>query len=344
MPNTARLLQRPTPITDCSQPGLCLPDSTQHSQSLRYTRAELPPSRVTPSQDCAADLRPGESRTIAGYSTPKSSYLRQAYFSVDARFSSRGLPPARLDRMASQHRVGSPSLEAARRWVATSQALDHLARSGVRTQKKRRDRLIALATQRVEQGWVIGYGDEVWWSRLAQPRMHSWCDNGQPLRLQEFEAKANKDDPDPKALCCYGLLRADTGKVWLRFVDGRPVGHVTTAWLEWVCERLATEGKRVLVLIWDNATWHVSREVRNWLRNHNRCALADRREGNAGIQIVPCFLPTKSPWLNNIEPKWIHGKRAVTEPGRKLAAQELTDRIYAYFDSDHVEHLKQNVS
>jgi transposase len=202
--------------------------------------------------------------------------------------------------------------------------------------------LIALATQRVEQGWVIGYGDEVWWSRLAQPRMHSWCDSGQPLRLQEFET--NKDDPDPKALCCYGLLRADSGKVWLRFVDGRPVSHVTTAWLEWVCERLASEGKKVLVLIWDNATWHVSREVRNWLRNHNRRALADRREGRAGIQIIPCFLPTKSPWLNNIEPKWIHSKRAVAEPSRKLAAQELTDRICAYFACDHMEHLEQNVS
>jgi len=39
-----------------------------------------------------------------------------------------------------------------------------------------------------------------------------------------------KDDPDPTALACYGLLlRADpadgqaSAELWLRFVDGRPV-------------------------------------------------------------------------------------------------------------------------
>jgi hypothetical protein len=87
--------------------------------------------------------------------------------------------------------------------------------------------LIALATQRVEQGWLIGYGDEVWWSRLAQPRMHSWSEQGQPLRLRLQQLEAEKADADPKALCCYGLLRHDTDQMLLRFVDGRPVSHVT---------------------------------------------------------------------------------------------------------------------
>jgi hypothetical protein len=41
-----------------------------------------------------------------------------------------------------------------------------------------------------------------------------------PLRLQHLQAE--KDDPDPKALCCYGLLRADTETMLLRFVQGRP--------------------------------------------------------------------------------------------------------------------------
>jgi hypothetical protein len=76
----------------------------------------------------------------------------------------------------------------------------------------------------------------------------------------------------PKALTCYGLLRLDTHKVWLRFVDGRPVSHVTTALLAWLCQRLAAEQKRVLILLWDNALWHVSREVRTWIRAHNQQA------------------------------------------------------------------------
>ena len=132
---------------------------------------------------------------------------------------------------------------------------------------------------------MVGYADEVWWSRFAQPRMHAWAEQGKPLRLQEFEApkipkapkgKASKDDnhTDPKALCCYGLLREDTGQMLLRFVDGRPVSHVSTAYLQWVCEQLGSEGKRVLVLIWDNASWHISREVRNWIRAHNQGVLS----------------------------------------------------------------------
>ncbi len=49
----------------------------------------------------------------------------------------------------------------------------------------------------------------------------------------------------------------------------------------------------------------------SWIRQHNREVLCGRREGKEGVQIISCFLPTKSTWLNNIEPKWVHGKRAV---------------------------------
>lgn len=180
--------------------------------------------------------------------------------------------------------------------------------------------------------------------------MYAWTEQGKPLRLQEFEApkgaekSSHKAHAEPQALCCYGLLREDTGQMLLRFVDGRPVSHVSTAYLQWVCERLAEEGKRVLVLIWDNASWHISREVRHWIRQHNQQVLSDRRAGKSGVQIIPCLLPTKSPWLNNIEPKWIHGKRAVAEPHGVLSAQQLASRICDYFGSEHYEPLKQNVS
>jgi transposase len=130
----------------------------------------------------------------------------------------------------------------------------------------------------------------------------------------------------------------------LRFVDGRAVSGVTIAYLEWVCERLAAEGKRVLVMVWDNAPWHVSRAVKDWLRAHNRQALALRREGKAGVQIVPCWLPSKSPWLNNIEPKWVHGKRAVVEPARTLTAHELESRVCSYFDCEVLAHLAQLIA
>ena len=49
---------------------------------------------------------------------------------------------------------------------------------------------------------------------------------------------------------------------------------------------------------------------------------------------MPCYLLSKSPWLNPIEPKWAHGKRRVVEPARLLTADELIDRVCAAFDCD----------
>lgn len=121
----------------------------------------------------------------------------------------------------------------------------------------------------------MGFEDETWWSRLARPSLFAWVENDKPLRL--IEQSVAKDDPDPKALAAYGILlrlvQPDSSvreEVWLRFVDGRPVSSVTTQFLEWVCERLEARGKTALLMPWDNAPWHVSREVRSWIREHNR--------------------------------------------------------------------------
>jgi transposase len=183
--------------------------------------------------------------------------------------------------------------------------------------------------------WALGFGDEVWWSRVAHPALHAWADADHPLHL--LERTVAPDDPDPKALACYGLLlrSAGTDRMLLRFVDGRPVSAVTTRFLDWCCTELAAAGKTALLLVWDNAAWHVSREVRGWIRAHNH---AVRRAGD-GVRIVSCHLPVKSPWLNPIEPKWLHSKRRVAEPARLLTAQELADRVCAAFACAHEPHL-----
>jgi hypothetical protein len=54
---------------------------------------------------------------------------------------------------------------------------------------------------------------------------------------------------------------------------------------------------------------------------------------------VACRLPSKSPWLNPIEPKWVHGKRAIVEPDRLLSAQEVMTRVYAYYGCTDEAHL-----
>jgi transposase len=183
---------------------------------------------------------------------------------------------------------------------------------------------------------VLGFQDETWWSRLALPALHAWTTD-QPLRL--VEQTVSRTDPDPKALACYGLLRDDTGQMLLRFVQGRPISQVTEDFLAWVCARLGAEGKTALLLVWDNASWHISQRVRAWIKVHNRQA-----KPSGGVRILACRLPSKSPWLNPIEPKWAHGKKASTEPNRLLTAQEVKGRVCDYYGCEQGAPLEQRVA
>jgi hypothetical protein len=188
--------------------------------------------------------------------------------------------------------------------------------------------------------WVLGFQAEVWWSRLARPSLHAWIEEDDRLRL--VEQAVAKDDPDPKALACYGLLvRADptaedaADRMWLRFVDGRPVSAVTIDYLDWCCRKLLAEGQEALFLVWDNAPWHVSHQVHDWIRDHNRQVKQD----GSGVRIVACYLPSKSPWLNAIEATWVHGKRRVLEADGLLTIQELADRVADAYACPHEPHL-----
>ena len=175
---------------------------------------------------------------------------------------------------------------------------------------------------------------------MAQPALHAWTPAQQPLHL--IEQTVPSADPDPKAVACYGLLvqeRTLQGvsqeHVWLRFVAARPVSALTVEFLTWGCAKLLTGGKTALLLVWDNASWHRSQAVRQWIREHNQRVKRERH----GIRIVPCPLPIKSPWLNPLEAHWVHGKRAVVEPSRLLTAGELVERVNAHFGCPHQEPL-----
>jgi hypothetical protein len=183
--------------------------------------------------------------------------------------------------------------------------------------------------------WAVGFEDECWWSRVALPTLNAWSEDGEPLRL--LQRSVATDDPEPKAVSCYGLYLPQIGDTWLRFVDGRPLSPITTRFLSWCAQKLEEIGKKVLLLIWDNASWHVSKEVRRWLGRHNREVKKSR--GEAGVRIVSCLLPKQSPWLNSIEPKWVHAKRKVVEPDGLLGAFELADRVCRVFGCPHHEHL-----
>ncbi len=164
--------------------------------------------------------------------------------------------------------------------------MDYQPGSSVPAKKKWRDRLSGWA--QAQPSWVVGYVDEVWGSRLAQPHLHAWSEE-EAWRL--LQRPPHKHDPEPKALACYGMVRTDTHRVWLRFVADRPVSALTTQFLAWTCARLHAEGKTTWVLIWDNASWHTSAAVRTWIRAHNRHA---KRSSVAarGAVVNPAFTGT----------------------------------------------------
>jgi hypothetical protein len=162
----------------------------------------------------------------------------------------------------------------------------------------------------------------------------------QPLPL--VEQPVPRTAPDPKALACYGLLvqeRTLQGvsqeHVGLRFVAARPGSAVTVAFWTGVCAQGTALGKTALLVVWDNASWHGSQAVRQWLREHHRHV---KREGQ-GVRIGSCPLPSKSPWLTPLEAHWVHGKRAVVEPARLLTAAELVERVNTHFGCSYEEPL-----
>jgi len=176
------------------------------------------------------------------------------------------------------------------------------------------------------EDWAVGFQDEVWWSRLTHPNAHSWADT---TSLRLVEQTHQKDDPDPKAFACYGIdLRwKNREEVWLRFVEGNPKSDPTIQFMKWVLEKTSQQGIRVLVMFWDHASWHKSKMVRSWLHKHNQAV----KKSGKGTRLLAYLLPKKSPWLNPIEPRWIHAKRKVTEPDKKITAQEMSERVCAVF-------------
>jgi transposase len=201
--------------------------------------------------------------------------------------------------------------------------------------KRRRARLIQKADAQAD--WLVMFLDEVWWSRFAQPNLHSWAHASESLRLEQKQL--DRDDKEAKAIACYGVWCQALSLMLLRFVDGRPVSNITCQFLEWVVTQVKTLGYRAMVMIWDNASWHRSKQVRQWLKQHNR---QSRLTG--GVRLLVCFLPVKSPWLNAIEPKWLHAKRAVVAPNHVLSATELQQRICDYFGCTLLSPLAKEVA
>src|SRR5262245_27722182 len=208
-----RLYRTPLPNSPCQ---CCGPDDHHHCARPALHRADgaqcaacVPPARVrgaaaaiVASTHHGDDLRYGDLRGAAGAVAPEFPDLRQTHQPLDACLGRGGEFRPGADPSPGQRRShpgGSPPVGSR---LETRQTLDHQARSRVGSKKKRRDQLIQRA--HTWPTWVLGFGDEVWWSRLAQLNQHCWTDPEATSKLQEL-ARPTKDT-DPKALACYGLL------------------------------------------------------------------------------------------------------------------------------------------
>ena len=179
---------------------------------------------------------------------------------------------------------------------------------------------------------LLWWQDECWFSRFAQPNAHDWGG----IRLVEREPARNETD---KALACYGAVRDDTRQMHLAFCPGQPNSANTLLFLPQLLDIGRAENKRVVIVIWDHASWHKSKQVRCWIRAHNRQA---KQTGD--VRLLVWLLPKKSPWLNPIEPRWLHGKPAVLEPGTdQLTPQILRDRLCIYYRSEPNDLYSNNL-
>ena len=167
--------------------------------------------------------------------------------------------------------------------------------------------------------------DECWFSRFAQPGMHAFAKADDNLRLVERTPAKNESD---KATACYGAVCQHSQERWLFFAEGQPDSDKTISFLQALLQIAKLKAKRVLVIIWDRASWHASKQVKLWVRQHNRQV---RQEG--GVRLLTYLLPAKSPWLNPMEPIWLHTKRKVAEPAGPLSVKVLKERLCFLFNT-----------
>jgi len=153
----------------------------------------------------------------------------------------------------------------------------------------------------------------------------------QPVKLvQQTPPGGTKD----KAISCFGALGQELAELFLDFAQGYPNSEPMWAFIVKLLALARRLGRKVLVLIWDNAPWHTSKRIRQWIHWYNQAA-----KYTGDVRLLVFWLPTKSPWLNPIEPHWGHAKRQVCEPSGELETRELKRRICAYFDTQPLAYV-----
>ena len=177
------------------------------------------------------------------------------------------------------------------------------------------DRFLPRETHR------LVYEDESWFSRYQMPRLRSFSPLTKPFRMPVHPRPPREQK---QALALYGALELPHKQVVVQWSDVQPASQPTWTFLKHLVAQQPE--KRWLVIFWDNASFHKSKCLMQWIRGYNRHA------GKRGLtRIVPYRLPKGSPWLNPIEPHWLHCKRAVYSVEHPLTPEQLRQRVHDYF-------------
>lgn len=184
--------------------------------------------------------------------------------------------------------------------------------------KARRDKILAWAKQ--DPSIMVVYQDESWFSGNPKPVRHY----GRPSQ-PHARAVAKSAQKLKGAWVLYAALEVVSGKVQRHYAPRCNQTQVRQQ-LEHLLQHYQSERKRVLVVLWDNASWHTAKALRHWYHRYNQQA---KREGGIRLWLVP--LPSRSPWLNAIEAvfgqakRHIVGNRRVHPPSR---LKQKTERYY----------------
>jgi hypothetical protein len=75
-----------------------------------------------------------------------------------------------------------------------------------------------------------------------------------------------------KAVSCFGALCQELDDVFLDFAQGYPNREQRWWFIIKLLQLARQHQRKVWVLIWDNAPWHTSQRIRDWIHAYNQAA------------------------------------------------------------------------
>ena len=148
--------------------------------------------------------------------------------------------------------------------------------------------------------------------KLLPPLRRMWMRKGQQVKVPTPD---QNDD-----ICLYGVIDLNMGHTFHAFHDkGR--SDYTIAYLQQLLDRYP---QRPILLIWDQATYHTSQAVEDWLADHPR--------------ITTMALPKYAPELNPVEHIWRQLKdRVAANLTRSLAS--IQDACDTFFQQNRPDEM-----